>query len=54
MQDLSALIAALSAQTEALNRLAASNEALVEAMTDSEGMDPEDRPPTVGLNGRPL
>lgn len=48
------LLTALAKQTEAINRLAQSNEMLVQAMADSEGMDPEDRPVTVGLNGRPL
>lgn len=48
------LLTALTKQTEAINRLAQSNEMLVQAMAEGEGMDPEDRPITVGLNGRPL
>lgn len=36
---LTPLIDALSAQTEAINRLAQSNEALVKAMIESEGQD---------------
>lgn len=52
MQDLSALIAALAAQTEALNRLAASNEALVLAIVEDD--EYEDDAPMVGLNGRPI
>ena len=49
------LLTALTKQTEAINRLAMSNEMLVlQAMAEGEGMDAEDRPATVGLNGRPL
>ena len=39
---------------QSINRFAQSNEMLVQAMAEGEGMDPEDRPITVGLNGRPL
>lgn len=48
------LLTALTKQTDAINRLAQSNEMLVQAMAEGEGIEPEDRPPTVGLNGRPL
>lgn len=48
------LLRALIAQTDAIHRLAASNEALVQAMAEAEGLDAEDLPPTLGLNGRPL
>lgn len=53
-RPLSGLIAALFAQAEAINRLAASNEALVQAMAEAEGVEPEDVPAKVGLNGRQL
>lgn len=39
--DLSGLIAAITAQTEAINHLAGSNMALVEAMTGPEGDEVE-------------
>lgn len=48
------LIKEMRTQSAAINRLAQSNEMLVQAMAEGEGMDPEDRPATVGLNGRPL
>lgn len=48
------LINEMRSQSAAINRLAQSNEMLVQAMADSEGMDLEDRVPSVGLNGRPL
>jgi len=43
--DNTALIAALGAQVEAINRLAASNEALVQAMAEAgdEGDEPQDQ-----------
>lgn len=46
------LVKAIGAQTEAVTRLAVSNEALVQAMIESEGMD-EDFPPRTYLNGKP-
>lgn len=39
--------------TAAINRLAASNGMLVQAMAEGEGVD-DQRIPSVGLNGRPL
>lgn len=51
---LTQLLLALTKQADAINRLAQSNEMLVQAMAEGEGIEPEDRPPTVGLNGRPL
>lgn len=48
------LVAVMRAQTEAISRLAASNEALVQAMAEAEGVEPWDVPATVGLNGRAL
>jgi len=47
------LIAALLAQTQAINRLAASNEMLVQAMAESGDMG-EDVPPTQYLDGSPI
>ena len=41
-EGLSLLIAAMTKQTEAITRLAQSNEMLVQAMIDSEGMDSGD------------
>ena len=49
---LTPLLQALSAQTAAINRLAASNEALVQAMCESEGMD--DLPSSTYLDGSPV
>lgn len=51
--NLDPLIGAITKQTQAINRLATSNEMLVLAMAESEGVD-EQRIPSVGLNGRPL
>lgn len=48
------LLRALIAQTDAIHRLAASNEALVQAMTEADDIDTDEVPRTVGLNGRPL
>lgn len=48
------LVSVMRAQAEAISRLAASNEALVQAMAEAEGVDPDDVPATVGLNGRSL
>lgn len=50
------LIQAMHNQTQAISRLAASNEALVQAMAEAEGNDPGDAPVlhVRGLNGRPL
>lgn len=48
------LIAEMRANTASNNRIAASVEALVQAMAEAEGVDPEDVPATVGLNGRPI
>lgn len=48
------LLRALTAQTDAINRLAASNEALVQAMAEADDIDTDEVPRTVGLNGRPL
>lgn len=47
------LISAMLAQTEAINRLASSNEALVRAMAEAEGADPEDMDAPMYLSGRP-
>lgn len=49
---MAALIAALLQQTQAINRLAASNEALVRAMAEADGEDPEHEPTTY-LDGTP-
>lgn len=50
--SLTLLISALHEQTAAINRLAASNEALVQAMCEAEGMDD---PPDAGtyMDGTP-
>lgn len=45
------LLEALTQQTAAINRLAASNEMLVQAMAEDQGMD--DPEPTTYLSGRP-
>jgi len=49
---ISELVQEMRTQSAALNRLAASNEALIQAMIESEGMD-EDLPPRTYLNGKP-
>lgn len=52
--NIAKLIQAMYLQTQAINRLAASNEALVQAMAEVEGTADPDAAPRVGLNGRPL
>lgn len=47
------LITALAQQTAAINRLAQSNEDLVQAMAQDGEMG-DDMPPAKGLNGKPL
>ena len=49
--DKAELIAAMKEQTAAINRLAQSNEALVQAMIDSEGMDSQELGLSSYLNG---
>ncbi len=53
--DNTALIAAIGAQVEAINRLAASNEALVQAMAEAGGEEEGDEPGTSGtyMDGSP-
>lgn len=48
------LIEAIRQQTDAINRLAASNAALVQAIAEAEGMDDEEREPTTYLDGSTL
>jgi len=48
------LIEAIRQQTDAINRLASSNSALVQAMAEAEGMDDEDREPPTYLDGSSL
>lgn len=50
-QQLAELIEAIRQQTDAINRLANSNAALVQAMAEADGMDDEDREPTTYLDG---
>lgn len=49
---LTQLLSALLAQTQAINRLAASNEALIQAMAEDGDMG-DDMPVTSYLNGKP-
>lgn len=51
--SLTLLIAALHEQTAAINRLAASNEMLVQAMAEGGDMG-DDLPPTQYLDGSPV
>lgn len=51
--SLTLLIAALREQTAAINRLASSNEALVQAMAEGEEQDP-DAEPRVYMDGSPV
>ena len=53
-QQLSELIQAIRQQTDAINRLANSNAALVQAMAEAEGMDDEGMEPTTYLVGSTL
>lgn len=53
-EDMAELIQAMREQTEAINRLAQSNAALVQAMAEAEGMDEEEREPTTYLDGSTL
>ncbi len=48
------LIGAVVEQTAAIYRLASSNEALVQAMAQSEGMADDDAQPGAYLNGSPV
>lgn len=48
------LIKAIRQQTDAINRLANSNAALVQAMAEAEVMDDEEREPTTYLDGSTL
>lgn len=52
VDSLTLLIAALHEQTSAINRLACSNEALVQAMAEADGMD--DAPSTSYMDGSPV
>ncbi|PZP97184.1 MAG: hypothetical protein DI587_18570 [Variovorax paradoxus] len=54
--NIAKLVRAMHLQTQAISRLAASNEALVQAMAeaDNAGQGDTETPPRVGLNGRPL
>ena len=52
-QDLSPLVAAITAQTEAITRLAQSNEALVEAMAQEEP-DMLELPVSTYMDGSPM
>lgn len=47
------LVQELKAQTAAITRLARSNEALVQAMAEAEGMD-EGAMPRVDMSGKPI
>lgn len=49
-----ALVQAISAQTQGMAAMTESIRLLIDAMAEGEGMDREDVPATVGLNGRPL
>ena len=53
-QQTAEVIEAIRQQTDAINRLASSNAALVQAMAEAEGMDDEDREPTTYLDGSTL
>ncbi|CAN7678323.1 hypothetical protein LJR039_005423 [Pseudorhodoferax sp. LjRoot39] len=54
--NIAKLVQAMHLQTQAISRLAASNEALVRAMAEADdaGQGDTEAPPRVGLNGRPL
>ena len=53
-QQTAELIEAIRQQTDAINRLASSNAALVQAIAEAEGMDDEEREPTTYLDGSTL
>tara|TARA_R110000850_G_scaffold264606_1_gene393779 strand:+ start:21217 stop:21387 length:171 start_codon:yes stop_codon:yes gene_type:complete len=48
------LVDAIRQQTAAIQQLAESNAALIQAMVEAEGMDDEDRGPTTYLDGSTL
>lgn len=48
------LIEAIRQQTDAINRLASSNAALVQAMAEAEGLDEDERGPDTYLDGSTL
>lgn len=48
------LVDAIRQQTAAIQQLAESNAALIQAMAESEGMDDEDREPSTYLDGSTL
>lgn len=54
--NIAKLVQAMHLQTQAINRLAASNEALVRAMAEADDADQGDMQPLParGLDGRPL
>lgn len=54
VSTLQEMVGQWKALADSIARLAASNEALVQAMAEAEGVDPEDVPAKVGLNGRAL
>lgn len=49
-----ALVQAISAQTLGMAAMTENIRLLIEAMAEAEGVDPEDVPAKVGLNGRPI
>ena len=52
--DLMPLVDAITKQTEAIQKLADSNEALIQAMAEAEGLDEDDREPGTYLDGSTL
>ena len=52
-QQTAELIEAIRQQTDAINRLANSNAALIQAMAEAEGLDEEGQEPETYLDGTP-
>ena len=53
-EQMEELIAALRQQTDAINRLANTNAALIEAMAEAEGLENEELEPSTYLDGEPI
>lgn len=53
-EQMAELITALRQQTDAINRLANTNAALIEAMAEAEGLDDDEREPSTYLDGEPI
>lgn len=53
-EQFSQLMQAMREQTEAINRMADTQAALVQAMAEAEGLDDEEQEPATYLDGSPV